>query len=205
MKTASLTSPTPPDRTASNRDVVNLTRVAGRHTVGRGGSDVLDDTILARFLEHDYARLVGAVALVCGDRGVAEDAVQEALVRAWERADHGRGPAVLGAWVRVVALNLVRSRWRGVLRERRLAHRVPQPPPDAEFSADALVVREALRELTAREREVVVLHYFLDLSVAQVAEELGVSGGTVKTLLHRARGRLAGVLGAALEVESRDV
>jgi RNA polymerase sigma-70 factor (ECF subfamily) len=133
---------------------------------------------------------VAAVTLVCGSRALAEDVVQEALARAWERSERGERLESAAAWVAKVALNLARSRWRRAVAERRawgaLGSPAPAPPDDAEGED----VRRALRRLPRRQREVTVLRYYGGLEVKEIARTLGVSEGTVKTSLHRARERL---------------
>lgn len=154
---------------------------------------VLDDAEIRAFLAGPYPRLVAAVGLVAGSRAAGEDAVQEALGRAWERARRGERFESMEAWVTVVALNLARSRLRRVLAERRARARLA-PGPSAAPSAEREDVRRALATLPRRQREATVLRYYLDLDVAEVASALGVSEGTVKTSLHRARRRLAELL-----------
>jgi RNA polymerase sigma-70 factor (ECF subfamily) len=152
----------------------------------------LDESRVRRFLATEYPRIVGAVALVAGSRAAAEDAVAEALARAWEHTDRGRAIDSLPAWVTRVALNLSKSRLRRLRVETQ--HRgTPEtaPPP----TGDRVDVERALVALPRREREVTVLRYYLDLDVAGIATTLGVSEGTVKTLLHRSRLHLAATLG----------
>jgi RNA polymerase sigma-70 factor, ECF subfamily len=153
--------------------------------------DPLDDPAMAHFIAHDYLRTVAAVALVVGDHGVAEDAVQEALLRAIgrrNRADSLRSPV---AWITVVALNVARRGFRRLRTEQRALERIGAPAASIADTADALAVREALPDLPVRQREVVVLHYFCGWPVAEVARHLGVHEGTVKTSLARARAALA--------------
>lgn len=145
----------------------------------------------------DYPRVVGAVALVCGSRATAEDAVQEALARAWERGQRLESPR---AWVTVVAMNLARSRLRRMLAERRARERLPSPQTAAP-SADAVDVRRALARLPRRQREATVLRYYLDMDVVEIASALGVSEGTAKTTLFRARQALARALGETVDEE----
>ncbi|HEV8683266.1 MAG TPA: sigma-70 family RNA polymerase sigma factor [Actinomycetota bacterium] len=156
----------------------------------------LDEATIRAFLEDEYPQLVAAVTLASGSRAAAEDAVCEALSRAWERSERGERIESLGAWVTTVAMNLVRSRWRRILAERRARARMDPPrrePPDAEAALD---LRRALAGLSSRQREVVVLRYYLGHDVGEVARLLAVSEGTVKTTLHRARRSLARTLGA---------
>jgi len=69
-----------------------------RRTGGRTGTQGLDEYSLSEFVHGEYPRIVAAVALVCGSKA-AEDAVQEALARAWERSTKGEEIASVGAWV----------------------------------------------------------------------------------------------------------
>ncbi len=88
---------------------------------------LIEDADFREFLAADYARLVAAVALVSGSRPAAEDAVQEALVRAWERTMKGEAIDSLGSWVATVALNVSRSGVRRKMAERRARHRLGVP------------------------------------------------------------------------------
>jgi len=138
---------------------------------------------------------VAAVALVSGSRAAAEDSVQEALARAWERSERGERIEHLTAWVMKVALNLVRSGFRRLRVERaareRLAARLP-----GESSVDVEVdLARALAALPRRQREATVLRYYLDMDVREVARVLGIQEGTAKTTLFRARQALAATLG----------
>ena len=130
------------------------------------------------------------------DRESARDLAQEVMARAWRNwetvggseAPDDSNPA---AWCRTVALNLARGRWR---RERVAAKHRPSPAwtTAAEPTDPDLV--DALRGLAQRQREAIVLHHLLDLSVAQCAAEMGVSEPTVKTHLQRGRAELAAAL-----------
>jgi RNA polymerase sigma-70 factor (ECF subfamily) len=155
---------------------------------------VLDDTEIRAFLHAEYPRSVNAVAFVTGDLGAAEDAVQEALVRAWIKSERGEEIGSLPAWVITVALNLARSRWRRVLVERRAARTMPSLNSVGDGDVDHVDIELALTELPRRQREVTVLRYFLQLSTEETAEMLGVSEGTVKNSLSKARATLAGQL-----------
>lgn len=160
-----------------------------------------DEAVVRRFLATDYPRIVGAVALVAGNRAAAEDAVAEALARAWEQVDRGRPIDSLPAWVTRVALNLSKSRLRRLrveARYRGAAEAAPGP------SGDRVDVERALATLSRREREVTVLRYYLDLDVVGIATTLHVTEGSVKTLLHRARQHLAAALGDDPTDEEQD-
>jgi len=155
-------------------------------------------------IRDEYDRLVRAVAGVCESVALAEEVVQEAFARAWEREQRGESFDHLAGWVATVALNLARSGRRRRKAERRAIDRVeaqPQVGDPEGWSSVAGVVREAVDGLPRRQRDVVCLYYLLDLDVATVAELLDVSQGTVKTALSRARTRLAAEL-VELEVDS---
>jgi RNA polymerase sigma-70 factor (ECF subfamily) len=149
------------------------------------------------------------MALVCGSFPAAEDAVQEALARAWERSERGQYIGSVAGWVATVARNLLRDRFRRAMAEararRRLAARPEAPSGTAQVERRADVER-ALAALPRRQREVAVFRYFLDLDVTEIAGVLRVPEGTVKSALHRARRSLAGALGEdADQLEVGDV
>ncbi len=153
---------------------------------------MLDDTTIREFLRDDYPRLVNAVALLTGDVSAAEDAVQEALVRAWIQSDRGDVIESLPAWVVVVAMNLTRSGWRGVTAERHARARLASAAASDDVrSVDRVDVERALAGLPRRQRQIAVLRYFLQLDTREVADALGVSEGTVKNSLSKARTALA--------------
>lgn len=149
------------------------------------------------FYRDGYARLVAAVGLVTGSRAEAEDAVDEALARAWARVQRGEEIDSLAAWTRVVALNVARGGLRHRSVERRARSRLAAAAESGsplEHHGAALDARRALARLPRRQREVTVLFYFCDLSVRDIATELGIDEGTVKSTLHKARAALAAVL-----------
>jgi RNA polymerase sigma-70 factor (ECF subfamily) len=160
--------------------------------------DIEDSTeLVADLVRRDYERLVRSVALACGSMPEAEDAVQEALARAWDRASRGQSFEQPGAWVVTVALNLTRSGWRRRGRHDRAVEQLAATltstvDPVADEHVD---LKAAVDRLPRRQREVVVLHYFLGFDVTSIASSLGVSAGTVKTALFRARAALAAALG----------
>ena len=138
-----------------------------------------------------YRRLVVQLYGVTGDAAEAEDLVQEAFVRA---AAAGRRFIKLDnheAWLRTVAINIHRSRWRKLRNFSRIRDRLAAPPTDLPALEDRLDVIEALRGLPEGQREVVALHYLADLEVAEVARTLAIAEGTVKSRLSRGRDALA--------------
>ncbi|WP_406096276.1 SigE family RNA polymerase sigma factor [Streptomyces sp. NBC_01013] len=146
------------------------------------GSDEFD-----AFYAATARRLVATVYAMTGDLGEAEDAVQEAYVRAWQRWDKVADGGDPLPWVRTVAVRLAISTWRRTRTRLRahFRHGVPADVPG--LSEDRVALVGALAELTSDQRQVVVLHHLLDLPVEEVARETGVSCGAVRTRLHRAR------------------
>src|SRR5262245_7096804 len=152
---------------------------------GRRGWDAFE-----QFCTHEYAGLVHSVALAIGDADVAADAVNEALARAWNRVRRGHDIETLGGWLRVVAINIGYDEYRRPAVERKHRPRLATSNHVAGSDDDlgvSLDVQQALNALPQRQREVAVLYFICDLSVAMIAKELRISVGTVKTCLQRAR------------------
>jgi RNA polymerase sigma-70 factor (sigma-E family) len=132
--------------------------------------------------------------LLCGDDAEAEDLVQDALIRAFARPMRAPHPGAAEAYVRVIMVNLFIDSARRRSRRTRAAPllRVAQVTPDL---ADDVVSRSAmlaaLRDLSPRQRSCVVLRYYEDLPLAEIAAALGVAEGTVKRYLSDAMTRLA--------------
>jgi RNA polymerase sigma factor (sigma-70 family) len=156
----------------------------------------LDDQTIRAFLREEAPRLVAALGLITGSREAAEDALQEALARAWERSERGEEIRSLGAWVTTVGLNIARNTARRGRFDLLLRGRLRRPDAVAAPTGDRVDLGRALAALPVRQREVTVLRYYLDLDVRAIADSLGVHEGTVKTSLHRARRALAAELGA---------
>jgi RNA polymerase sigma-70 factor (ECF subfamily) len=132
-------------------------------------------------------RMVAAVYAMTGDLGEAEDAVQEAYARAWERWGRITREGDPLPWVRTVAMRLAVSTWRRTRGRLRAQLRHGPAPEVPGLSADRVALVAALRELSADQRRAVVLHHLLDLPVEEVARETGASNGAVRTRLSRAR------------------
>jgi RNA polymerase sigma-70 factor (sigma-E family) len=148
------------------------------------------ESAFAWLFRDEYPAIVRTAYLMLGDREAAEDVAQEAFVRLyarWRKVSRYERP---GAWVRRVA---IREASRARRRPRALAL-APEQPGLAETSAD-LDLRRALLSLPPNQRAAIVLHYLEDLPLAQVAELMGVATSTAKVHLHRARKRLALLLG----------
>ena len=161
---------------------------------------------LAEFCRREHPRLVGTLGLYTGDADLAEELAQDALLRAcrdWEKVRHFAAP---GAWVHRVAINLANSAFRSRAARRRAVRRLESQRHgtlDADGAAD-LALRAAVAGLPANLRAVLVLRYYADLPVREVASVLSCPEGTVKTLTSRALARLRGSGIADLEVTDGD-
>jgi RNA polymerase sigma-70 factor (ECF subfamily) len=148
------------------------------------------------FYAATVGRLLGHLFLVTGDLHAAEEIVQEAaFTRASLRWAHLRDYDVPEAWVRRVAMNLAADRARSLRRQTRALLKLGPPPVVPSVSVETLALVQALRTLPVRQRQAIVLHYLVDLPVAEIAQMLGVPHGTVKSLLARGRRALATKLG----------
>ncbi|TDC36772.1 SigE family RNA polymerase sigma factor [Micromonospora sp. 15K316] len=158
------------------------------------------DAEFVEFARAASGRLVHAAFLMTGDRHEAEDAAQTALARtyaSWSRI-HGDDAY---RYARSVLVNHLVDRWRRPIREYPTEELPEQRDDDV---ADAVATRRwlfaILGTLSPRERAIVVLRYYFDLPEAQVADELGVSVGTVKSTSSRALEKLRGVGAEAPQV-----
>ncbi len=197
-------SASPPDRvpeapddggtTAPRQDVVEVVTGASR------------DEEFAAFVAEATPALARTAWLLCGDEHRAEELVQQALVRtylAWPTASD-REPL---AYARRVLANLRIDTWRKHRREV-LTHPADLPEDAAGGHADRHAERDllvrALATLTPRQRRVVVLRHLVGMSEREVASDLGVSLGTVKSTASRGLVQLRDVLAAGRATDERD-
>lgn len=148
-----------------------------------------------------YRRLVSQVYALCGNLAEAQDCVQEAFVSAWRHRrtlDADRCPE---AWVRVTASRLAVSRWRRARTALRPPDRALARATTYEPGITHVALVEALQKLPTEQRRAIVLHHLCDLSVAEIAAELGTPTGTVKARLSRGRAALATLLSDAFPEE----
>ena len=148
----------------------------------------MSDIEIQELYAASYRRLLAQLIGVTGSVAEAEDVVQEAFVRALDHPRRLLGVENPEAWLRTVAVNLARSRWRRAQRLGGLAPRLVEESRAGDTEGHVVLLR-ALRQLPAGQREVIALHHLADMTVAQVSATLGVPIGTVKARL--SRGRLA--------------
>lgn len=120
------------------------------------------------------------------DRAEAEDVVQEAVLKAWRKLGSFRSDSDFTSWFLGIVANQCRTvrrgRWWAVIRH----SEPPTPPADAGSTPADHDLRRALARLDADRRLIVVLHYYLDMRLEEVAAVVGMPVGTVKSRLHRA-------------------
>jgi RNA polymerase sigma-70 factor (ECF subfamily) len=155
------------------------------------------------FYQASYGRLVALLLAVLGDKLEAEDVAQEAFARALARWPRLSTYDLPEAWVRRVALRLAVDSGRRWRRATRLSARLrggrPEPVPEPGDGVAFSALGSALMRLPLREREVLVLHYFADMTAEHIAAERGLPTGTVKTRLVTGRRRLERELAADAE------
>jgi len=154
-----------------------------------------------RLIDEYGNRLYAAADILCPDQAEAEDLVFRTLAQAVRRIAQYRGKAPFFSWLYRIMLNFRRMDCRGKDVELVFAETLPEPPDssmeDVESllaSVDADTVRKAVRRLSPVLREAVLLRYFEDRSIAEMAEILDVPQGTVMSRLFNARAVLHGIL-----------
>ena len=165
------------------------------------GSRAVGRTAYEGLFRDHYTELVKLASLLVDDRGSAEEIVQEAFMRLFRDWDRLERLDAAPAYLRTTVVNLSRSR----LRHRAVRRRHPLGPLDPDPAADLHVIARqaddtvfaAITKLPRRQRECLVLRYYLDLSEGEIATTLRISRGSVKSHTNRAFTALA----AALEDE----
>ena len=162
----------------------------------------VDPTSFDDFYLATSGRLLGQLAAMTADRENAADVLQDAFAKAWldwRRVSQLDNPE---AWVRTVAWRRAVSGWRRTSVARRAQPLVATPESHSDGDvATAVTVRQALARLPMDQRRVLVLFEMCDLSVEEVAREVGIPVGTVKSRLSRGRTALAELLGIDVDAE----
>ena len=175
---------------------------------GQAGTDRADDpaavdALVVLLFREEASSLVRLARFFVDDRMAAEDLVQEAFIRLARTAHRIRERDRAAAYLRSIVLNLARDHNRRGLVS--LRHRPPADPAPASVEEEVAVraeqrdVLDALRDLPRRQRDCVVLRYYLELPVAEIAATLGLSVNSVKTHLQRGLRALGARLGVTAE------
>jgi RNA polymerase sigma-70 factor (ECF subfamily) len=163
------------------------------------------DADSVRVVYQSYGRMVFSIAFkVLGDAGLAEDATQQTFVQAWRGAGSYDPSRPLGAWLTTIAKRVAIDVYRRERRHRNLdnidnvetsgSSSLVTLPPSVDQMEDVAQVRRALDELSRSERDLIRMQHFDELSHAEIARELKIPLGTVKSRTFRAHRRLAGLL-----------
>ena len=146
-----------------------------------------NDPAFEQVYRSSYPTLVGQLFVLTTNRAEAEDVVQEAFARLWANWRELYTYDNHEAWVRRVATNLAISRWRR--HSRQTSYQEPALPP-ADPSSSLSDLTHALRSVSVKHRQALLLHHVIGLSVAEVASEMSAKPGTVKSWLSRGRAEL---------------
>lgn len=154
-----------------------------------------DEEDFSGWYHRSHPRMVVALTAFTGSRDLAHEAVAEACLRAWERWPRVSRAANIDGWVYRTACNVARRRAKRAATERRLllllsrVEPATQPPADADGD-----LWQVMRQLPARQRQVIALRYIAGLTDAQIAEILRIKRGTVSATLHTAHTHLRELL-----------
>jgi RNA polymerase sigma-70 factor (sigma-E family) len=157
-----------------------------------------------QFVRDSSPGLLRTAYLLTGDRGHAEDIVQTALLqvaRKWRRIRGEPAP-----YARRAVINLAKNDWRRRFRRPNESTATVEPgyaPPESDVLLQQVLLR-AVTDLPVRQRAVLVLRYFQDLSIEQTADALGCSTGTVKSQTHHALSKLREALGDPADLKEND-
>ena len=169
-------------------------------SIVKGPDNDMEASIRQMIAEHQAA-LLRLCYLYLHDVQLAEDAVQETFIKAAKALQHFRGEASIKTWLSRIAIrtccDMRRSFWFRRVDRRITPDMLPEPAQEAPEEDAALTA--AVMNLPVKEREVILLYYYQDMNVNEVADALGVTQPTVSYRLRRAREKLR------TELEGRDI
>jgi RNA polymerase sigma-70 factor (ECF subfamily) len=140
--------------------------------------------------------------LLLGDAAQAEDVAQEAFIRAFRSLERFDANRLFRPWLLSITANLAKNQRRSVSRYLAALGRLVRETPGSEDGLesgiqnrlDSQALWQAVRRLDPNDQQIIYLRYFLDLSVAETSDTLGIAEGTVKSRLHRALSRLRTII-----------
>jgi RNA polymerase sigma-70 factor, ECF subfamily len=163
-----------------------------------------DELRFREVFDGNFRALLGYALRRTGSTDDAADIVSETMLVAWRRIDDVPIDDTARLWLYGVARRVLANHRRGLLRRERLGDRLRRqlmavtPDPADEVDTTS-TIRQAMAELSENDRELLMLTSWEGLDPQEIAVVLGVPAGTVRTRLHRARGRLRKVLGDAFD------
>lgn len=139
--------------------------------------------------------------LYLGDRRLAEDAFQETFIKAWRQAHTFRGESSMKTWLSRIAVNtcrdMLRSGWLRMMRKSEPIEKLMNL--SASEQEQDTTVRDAVLRLPGKYREIIVLYYYQEMKIREIAQALRLPVNTVSTRLRRARALLCGMLGEEVD------
>jgi RNA polymerase sigma-70 factor (ECF subfamily) len=163
----------------------------------RGDRDAFD-----QLMSDALDRLYAMARLIVRDSDVAEDAVQEALIHCWRELPRLRDANRFDAWLHRLLVNAAMDQYRRRRRYTATIALIPEPGVERDFAVELEIadeLRDAFDRLRVEHRVVLVLYHYVGLSAPEIADVLGLPGGTVKSRLHYA----AQAMRAAVDAGSR--
>ena len=152
------------------------------------------EAILVRWMTDYKTSLMRMACLYLGDRALAEDAVQETFLRAWRRMDTFRGDSGEKTWLIRIAVNVCndvrRTAWMRLVRQPLSA--CPEPAREDQYRDDTVV--RAVTALPPRDRQMILLRFYQELKVKEIAQVLNIGEACAASRLHRAEKKLAAAL-----------
>ncbi len=150
------------------------------------GAQLERERAFGRLVDRELAAAYRTASLLLRDAAEAEDATQDALEHAWQRWDQLRDPDRAGAWFGQILVNTCRDRMRAPRRSRVRWIGEPSAPDATADLAERDAMNQALADMNPDQRIALVLRYFLDLPVEEIAQRTGAPVGTVKSRLRLA-------------------
>lgn len=175
-----------------------------------GGSENADAFDIQEFIDSKGNRLLRSAYLLCGDETEAQDLVQETLIQAIKSWKKFRGESAPYTWVHGILLNLCRSHHRKQKRlvydEELLLNETCQADHATNLDHDfcATKLTQAMQQLSQEHREIIVLRFYEGMKIEEIAQQTGVSKGTVKSRLHYAMRCLEKIIPRELNLFAAD-
>lgn len=158
---------------------------------------------LERIVNEYGDALLRMCFLYLKDHAIAEDAVQETFLRAFRHQDGFRGESSVKTWITRIAINVCKDMLTDPWARHRSDGELPvEATPEPSFSSeDRYVISGKIANLPPKYKEVILLHYYQELKLSEIAEILGESEATIKTRLKRARDMLRSELKGVFDDE----
>ena len=154
------------------------------------------EVILTRLVETYQTALLHICYMILRDDSLAEDAVQETFLKAYKAIDTFRGESSEKTWLFRIGVNVCRDmkrgRWFRYLDRRVTPETLPIPAPEADEDYEEL--SQAILRLPDRDKEIILLYYYQDMNIRDIAQTLGLAPSSVSSRLKKARERLKALL-----------